>query len=440
MAENKMNKILREQYAEYLRTHILRPQSWIEEEVGEFNLPSNPPTATAIRNYFISIIENEVENDKISALKELYFPQNNIKSKQSVIEAIEKIDKTKTIEKFFAGHSPNKIYLNFIAQFFDTPIKSIDEFELYQKGKRIESTEFIPSIHAPNEINDIVEQSSKKMYSMKVIKIMTFLTIFLIAGIAILVSYHNLKAEKKIMIEKENFWNNIHQRSFIVRDIGDTLFTEYEFQPSKNSTDENTLTVVLTDSLSVKFYTNTIYNDKYIYTTKPNWNFETDSVEDMNSYRYGGNYKKHIHPTHINRNGSRVNIANEEMIIGFNLFNKCKRRLYISNIDIEIIETYTVDAQTTEYGVYTKRSSEDLITIQFNCSDNIYPNMVETKIEPGGKLFVNSLEIKCCNPSCLNTVSKFKIAITCRTGEGNTADNILTVYSDKDYFIGYVTP
>ena len=461
----KQKKNLQTEFADFLRASIQHP---ITEIPKEFYDTTYNFTEVTIRNYCQRVIEEDTNLEKIKRIKEFYGLKGNPKSSNISVDTTE-IDKlleeleehkgkAKPVANLLRGltDAPNERTLCFAAFLINLPFTTIEEFRQWKIAKKIKEQKIVEEtiIFAEEipktEITNIEEKVASVDTKTDIVIPKTFFQkhkykFTIAASIILLVvcsaynlkEYYNLKAyvdenkEKLAIIEQISFKpiiadselvENITKSNITNQNIDNQVVTENSKQITAN---------VEILEMPLSFYTNNIYNGKFLFTTDK-WNFETDITgEDMNS-KYGEPYQNQLKSLRKLPN-TQPTIANKSIWIRFNVMNKSNTKLYVDNIKLEKLATHAINNKIVKWSNWiTPKDGEK----RFELALSHEPQIVA--VVPFAEIAANSPQhfslIINCDDTCENYIYKFKLVISANDGQGNRYN----VSSDRIYTLGLV--
>lgn len=431
-----MDKALKNQirtaYADQLRAYILAnpPADW-QLEFGEF-----PPKQTAMRNYVLYLLQTYREGDIYEAIKNLYGFNGSIRLLADQVKQVNESNQHKAIENFFKGTASKPELLQFLATIFRYEI-SLAEFEKSFVGTQTRVNEVVREDTHKGEESFVGTQTTARGTQTTVSKKQliwrgaTVLFVVLFLG-NFGFEYYQManrfaKAETTLALidslsfEPKYLTDEIAEKEVVRADKhnGGMSFVRTQTRAANEFADT-------TEPLL--YFTNNIYNKKFIYTTKK-WNFETDPKgEDINS-EYGKPYNEEIRPLKPIESQS-VTIANGEIWIRFNLKNNSAQKLYIDNLYLKIVGKYALDSVAVSYNAWLPKANEQVYEIELDNFAQTYPFATFTEISPDEARHF-SLKVK-GSQSLEKQAVKFQIYASCNDGNGKR----YTICSDKIYVLG----
>ncbi len=417
MAINQIKRTLQESYADYIKSNIKKPDDWDIELFGNF-----PPTRTGLKNYFSHLIRENKQKEKLTLIHEFL----SFNGSKHISEKIEKLNqlsgRLKSIENLFAGKStPVEDTLNFTASVFDLPIKNITDFKSEQKSNEQVLTS------ATNEIKD--KPPEKQSYR-KFVALGSVLTLLLISGFLYKPAANYFYLTTRFDNAKDKL-NEIEQLSFKPIFLHNEIFDTDTLSSSESSVEKG---IINTEDTQIRFYTNNIYNHKFLYSSEQ-WSFKTDkNGEDMNSC-YGKPFLTELKSLHSYPKDFTT-IANEYIWVRFNIRNTGTTPVFVDNLDIKILSATKINQRSVHYNEWTTAlPNEILYEFVLNNKATNYPRVLDNKkLTPNNNLHF-SFKIR-GDKSCNKQIFKFRILVSYNDGKGNR----FTIQSDKDYFIGFLNP
>ncbi len=436
MAVNQNKKKLQENFADYIKTNIKKPEDWNIELFGKF-----PPRKTGLKNYFSFLIEENKQKEKLFSIHEFF----NFEEQKQASEKIEKLNalsgRLKSIENLFADKStPVERTLNFIAVIFDLPIKNITAFEAERKkikSKPETETETnktksktVKKISEERDVVKIEDKRVKKTLKRRIVVFCSLLIFLIVCGFTYKVSVNYFSLYSRFNKAKDKL-NEIEKLSFKPLFLNDEIF---ETDSLNTSETEKITSSKGSEDIEIEFYTNNIYNHKFLYSSKQ-WSFETDTKgEDINS-DYGKPFfeeLKSLYPYPKNF----ATLANDYIWIRFNIQNKSSTPVFVDNLNIKILSVVKINKTSVHYNEWTTALPNEMkYEFVLNNKAKNYPGAIENKKLRSDNPLHFSFKVR-GDKSCDNQIFKFRILISCNDGKGNR----FTVKSDKDYFIGFLYP
>ncbi len=427
-------KQTKEHFASYLRENKKAPSDWEIGLFGEF-----PSTQTNYQKYFGKILEENTNQLKIQAIEAHYKLDNDISLKKK-IELIN--GRPRSIVNFYNGDSmPYESGLKFIALVFEYPIKTLEQYVVWQKeqkenelkeeAKKKEQQEYEIKKQAINNIVvGLKEEAHKKEEQIKPKEAQKTTKVGITGWKKIITKFIALPIGFLLILFftysiVNNIYNqNINKNSVIPKYVGSEIFVN-------NSGDNEP--AVHPDSVGLLFaeyHTVNIFNDKFIFTNNK-WKFVTDpNGEDMNS-KYGTPYNETITELSPTQTGS-INIANQKIDINFNIENTNKKNLYFSGYVIKIISTFDAKANKAEYNLYKSMSHEmKLSQVEFLDDKKAYSFQTDKELIKSGNVVFCKIPISIATHSYRNKILEFEIIIDLVDKKSNHYE----IKSDKTYFI-----
>jgi hypothetical protein len=464
---------LQKEFATYLRNSINQlPNTDLPKEFKETNLKI---TVATIRNYCSRVLQENKELVKIQRIKEFYdlkgeptiakedrWKLANMSEIDKLLEELEQNkEAAKPIANLFKGttEKPSEEILSFAAFLINLPINNLDEFRRWKATKDAEAQQIYVETQKLEEENQNINPTNKEttttINDTKIV-IETPKTFFqqhkykftIAASIILLVvcsAYaYNLKEYydlKSYVNENKEKLATIEQISFkpIIADSG-----LVENITKSNITNQNIDNQVVTENskqiianveileMPLSFYTNNIYNGKFLFTTDK-WNFETDITgEDMNS-KYGEPYRNQLKSLQKLPN-TQPTIANKSIWIRFNVMNKSNTKLYVDNIKLEKVATHAINNKIVKWSNWiTPKDGEKRFELALSHEPQIVAVVPFTEIAANSpqhfSLIIN------CDKTCENYIYKFKLVVSTNDGQGNRYN----VSSDRVYTLGLVS-
>ncbi len=446
-------------FADFLRKSIEQPISEIPKEFLKTNI-----TVATIRNYCSRILQESKDIEKINYIKKFYnlkgTPKNITNDKAIeltevdllIIELEENINPAKAVEVLFKTNNiPKENTLAFAAFLLNHHFRSTAEFIKWEamQLEKISQKNPTPNVNetttpilteptpistqeqaapsttaqvtaTPEESTPATTKKPTTFWYTHKSKVFIAASLLLVAISAYAYRLHNYIEDKKDQLAY------INQISFtpVVADSG---LLEASVSIETTATSANTTTVT-TDNPLV-FYTNNIYNGKFLYTTDK-WDFATDqNGEDMNS-PYGEPYKDQLKGLFKTPNNLPT-IANKSIWLRFNVLNKGSQKLYIDNIKLEKVGTYKINPQKVKWNNWiTPKDGEKRFELLLTHEPQVAAIVAFAEVPPQNPQHF-SLVIH-TDASCESYIYQFRLVISANDAQGKR----YTITSDKVYSIG----
>ncbi len=441
----KHKEDLQKEFAAFLRKSIEQPIAELPKEFQKTVI-----TVATIRNYCSRIILEDKEIEKINYIKKFYLltgsPKNIPKDKALEMTAIDlllhELEENKDAAKPVAGlfknktEAPNENTLAFAAFLINLPIYSLEEFKQW-KAKHLATTEENnKQSHQTTENTDSTAQTTAQ--APKTIEVTTpenptktptfwqkyAPQLFIAASLVLVAISAYAYSLRSYLTERTDKLAYIDQLTFTpVRADSGLLEANVSAQTS-----DVLPTAPATDNPLV-FYTNNIYNGKFLYTTDK-WDFATDQKgEDMNS-PYGEPYKDQLKGLFKTPN-SLPTIANKSIWLRFNVLNKGNQKLYIDNIKLEKVGTYKINPNKVKWNNWiTPKDGEKRFELLLTHEPQVAAVVAFAEVPPQNpqhfSLVVNT------DTSCENHIYQFRLVVSANDAQGKR----YTITSDKVYSLG----
>jgi hypothetical protein len=454
---------LKKEFAAFLRKSIEQPISEIPKEFRQNNYTF---TVATIRNYCDRVLREGKDMEKIKRIKDFYELRGIVNEKEigkdrvlemteteKLLHELEKNkDKARPVANLFNNNitNPTERSLSFAAFLINLPISSLEDFKKFkatleptiEENTTPSSTEITTSNpteptpisnqekEAPSTttqattVNEVstpatAEKTTTFWYKHKS-KVLVAASLLLVAISAYAYRLHNYIEEKKDQLAY------IHQISFtpVVADSG-----LLEASVSAESTVKVVNTTTVTTDNPLVFYTNNIYNGKFLYTTDK-WDFATDqNGEDMNS-PYGEPYKDQLKGLFKTPNNLPT-IANKSIWLRFNVLNKGSQKLYIDNIKLEKVGTYKINPQKVKWNNWiTPKDGEKRFELLLSHEPQVAAIVAFAEVPPQNPQHFSLLIHT--DTTCESYIYKFRLVVSANDAQGRR----YTTTSDKVYSIG----
>lgn len=406
-------KQLKKRYAEYLRNYLKKhkPPEWDTQLFGQF-----PGTATGFQKYFERILKQGANPGKVNAV-ELRFGLKKYTTFEQKKMALE--GRCRSIENFFIKKTlPYESNLEFMAEVFDVPIKSIDDFS----KTTVENSS--------NENDDFIKKSFSGLSRDRVISFWKKQTLLKKAAPAIFSLIFAAAVFLFLPYNSTGSADGVSKASLITTPQGPpTGFFPQESRglvvsiapiDSAASVKEKKLTCT----------TLSIYNEGYLYKEQP-WSFGVDKCrEDMNS-ELGWPYNDEIISSTPLLKG-RTTLANMSMDVRIRIFNTMDKPVYFSNFDIKVTDTYDAKAENAEYGLYQTRSIEVPFIVTLS-NKNLYAHTAKSQQLNPNQAMTLKIRIQGSEKS-RDLIYRLLLKMNFTDAEGKK----YSLTSDKEYLIGFV--
>ncbi len=451
-------KKIQKEYAEYIKNFV---EKLPEPEIpNEFRQPRIKVTVATVRDYCVRIIREDKEPDKIQTIKDFYsinveltastkLPLAKLLEMTSTDKLVYQIEQltnpARPIANLFGGgiiEQPTLRTLEFAAFLFGIKItmaqfKKLKDAEVTKNTtkKATESANIdtdLTTEKVENDLGTIPEQTLFRQYKYKFTIAASIILLLVCSAYAYnLKSYVDKNKEKLATIEQITFKPIIADSGLVENIIKPNVANQnIDNQVVKENSKQITAGFE-TLEMPLSFYTNNIYNGKFLFTTDK-WNFETDITgEDMNS-KYGEPYRNQLKSL-LTLPNTQPTIANKSIWIRFNVMNKSGIKLYVDNIKLEKVATYTINNKIVKWSNWiTPKDGEKRFELLLSHEPQI------AAIVPFADIAANSPQhfslIINCDSTCENHIYKFKLVISANDGQGNRYN----VSSDRVYTLGLV--
>jgi hypothetical protein len=444
-------------YAEYLKKSV---EQLSEAEIPtEFREPRVKVTVVTVRDYCVRIIRENKEPDKIQIIKDFYsingeltasskLPLGKLLEMTAVDKLVYQLEQAQNVARpvanLFSGgiEQSTARTLDFAAFLFN--LKNIAEFKKWQETeitknttkKATESTNIdndLTTEKVENDLGTMPKQTFFQKHKYKFTIAASIILLLVCSAYAYnLKSYVDENKEKLATIEQISFKpiiadsglvENITKPNVANQSIANQVVTKNSKQIIAN---------VEILEMPLSFYTNNIYNGKFLFTTDK-WDFETDMTgEDMNS-KYGEPYRSQLKSLQKLPN-TQPTIANKSIWIRFNVMNKSNTKLYVDNIKLEKVATHKINNKIVKWSNWiTPKDGEKRFELALSHEPQI------AAIVPFADIAANSPQhfslIINCDKTCENYIYKFKLIVSANDGQGNRYN----VSSDRVYMLGLVS-
>lgn len=185
--------------------------------------------------------------------------------------------------------------------------------------------------------------------------------------------------------------------------------------------------IVTAQQKKIEYYTNNIFNNKYIIPLS-NWPFNTDPKgEDLFS-EYGKPFNETIIVDEVK---GEITLANQKMTLRSNVFNNSDQQLFIDNILLSIEEKIEYPEVHIGNGNWKTRDFENTCSFLLTEGKNKYqhPDVHIDLKSKGYAFFKFDIQV---DPSLIGKITRYKIKLSLADGRGKRYQ----IESDKTYLIG----